>query len=93
MRVRRARGQHGQASLEVLALLPILLIAAVAGVQVVALLASASAAQDHARRRAMAATGDAGRTVRVEGVRTVPAMPLVGGALPAVTVRAAVRVP
>jgi len=85
--------ERGQASIEVLALVPVMVLLLIVAVQVMAMLAGASAAQDDARVRALAATGVAGSTTVVTGTATVPAMPALGWHMSAPSVRVGVRLP
>lgn len=97
--VPRARGQrcrhgeHGQAALEVVAVLPLLVGLAVLAVQVAAVLAAASSAQEHARSRALHATGRSGEVVTVEGSARPPGLAGLGARGGVLRARAAVRLP
>ena len=86
-------GERGQASVEVLALVPAMVLVLLAAVAVMTLLAGASAAQDDARTRAMAATGDAGTMTVVTGTASVPVLPGLGWHMTAPVVRLGVRLP
>lgn len=87
------RGECGQASIEVLALVPALVLLMLIAVQVASMLAGASAAQDDARTRALAATGSGGVTTVVTGSATVPTVAGLGWRVPQARVRASVRLP
>jgi hypothetical protein len=58
-----------------------------------AMLAGASAAQDDARARAMAAHGASGSTAVVTGASTVPVLAALGWHMQAPSMRVAVRLP
>jgi len=87
------RREKGQASIEVLSLVPVLVLLAIAAVQVATMLAAASAAQDDARQRAVAATGPSGAMVTVVGTARMPAMPALGRRFDPATARAGIRLP
>ncbi|MEI7521293.1 MAG: hypothetical protein WCK40_08100 [Thermoleophilia bacterium] len=87
------RREKGQASIEVLSLVPVLVLLAIAAVQVATMLAAASAAQDDARQRAVAATGPSGAIVTVTGAARMPVMPVLGRRFDPATARAGIRLP
>lgn len=85
--------EHGQASVEVVALLPAVVLLVLVAVWAVSALFAVSAAQDDARRRALAATGSGGGVAVVTGVGTVPALPGLRWGRGGTSVTAAVRLP